>query len=167
MAQDKQARLHVLMDANSQGTLEEAQRVELEALVTQGQRLSVRKAQAAALLTERGYRVTREAWPRRMSNVSWAAIVRLVHERAHNCCEYCQTCRDTIGQAMHVEHIDPNGGDDPENLCLACPTCNLSKARLPRPWIRSWACPCPCFIPASSSGRSISGGSRTRDGCRA
>ena len=61
MAQDKQARLHVLMDANSQGTLEEAQRVELEALVTQGQRLSVRKAQAAALLTERGYRVTREA----------------------------------------------------------------------------------------------------------
>jgi hypothetical protein len=61
MAQDKQARLHVLMEANSQGTLEEAQRVELEALVTQGQRLSVRKAQAAALLTERGYRVTREA----------------------------------------------------------------------------------------------------------
>jgi hypothetical protein len=61
MAPDKQARLHVLMDANSQGTLEEAQRVELETLVAQGQRLSVRKAQAAALLTERGYRVTREA----------------------------------------------------------------------------------------------------------
>ena len=63
-----------------------------------------------------------------MSNVSWAAIVRLVHERARHCCEYCQTCRDTIGQTMHVEHIDPNGGDDPENLCLACPTCNLSKS---------------------------------------
>jgi hypothetical protein len=61
MAQDKQARLHVLMDANSQGTLDEAQQVELETLVAQGQRLSVRKAQAAALLTERGYRVTREA----------------------------------------------------------------------------------------------------------
>ena len=64
-----------------------------------------------------------------MSNVSWAAIVRSVYERAHNRCEYCQTCRDTIGQTMHVEHIDPNGGDDPENLCLACPTCNLSKSR--------------------------------------
>ena len=49
------------MDANSQGTLEEAQRIELETLVAQGQRLGVRKAQAAALLTERGYRVTREA----------------------------------------------------------------------------------------------------------
>ncbi len=56
-------------------------------------------------------------------------MVRLVHERARHYCEYCQTCRDTIGQAMHVEHIDPNGGDVPENLCLACPTCNLSKAR--------------------------------------
>jgi hypothetical protein len=63
-----------------------------------------------------------------MSEWSWAALVRLVHERAQNCCEYCQTCRDIIGQAMHVEHIDPNGGDSPENLCLACPTCNLSKA---------------------------------------
>jgi len=61
MAQDKQARLHVLMDANSQGTLDEAQRAELETLVAQGQRLSVRKAQAAALLTERGYQVTLEA----------------------------------------------------------------------------------------------------------
>jgi HNH endonuclease len=63
-----------------------------------------------------------------MSDVSWAATVRLVHERARNYCEYCQTYRDMIGQAMHVEHIDPNGGDSPANLCLACPTCNLSKA---------------------------------------
>jgi hypothetical protein len=30
---------------------------------------------------------------------------------------------------MHVEHIDPAGGDDPENLCLSCPTCNMSKAK--------------------------------------
>jgi hypothetical protein len=29
---------------------------------------------------------------------------------------------------MHVEHIDPKSGDDPNNLCLACPSCNLSKA---------------------------------------
>jgi hypothetical protein len=63
-----------------------------------------------------------------MSDLSWAAIVRLVHERAHNCCEYCQTCRDTIGQAMHVEHIDPKGGDALEILCLSCPSCNLSKS---------------------------------------
>lgn len=60
MPVERQARLHALMAANSQGTLDEAQRAELEALVVQGQRLSVRKAQAAALLTERGYPVTLE-----------------------------------------------------------------------------------------------------------
>jgi hypothetical protein len=59
MPEDKQARMQVLMDANSRGTLDDAQRSELEALVAQGQRLSLRKAQAAALLTERGYSVTR------------------------------------------------------------------------------------------------------------
>jgi hypothetical protein len=61
MAQDRQARMQALMEVNSHGTLDAAQRAELETLVTQGQRLSVRKAQAAALLTERGYRVTVEA----------------------------------------------------------------------------------------------------------
>src|SRR5258708_38377552 len=63
-----------------------------------------------------------------MSELSWAAIVRLVHDRARDCCEYCQTRQATIGQALHVEHIDPRGGNNLENLCLACPTCNLSKA---------------------------------------
>jgi hypothetical protein len=28
---------------------------------------------------------------------------------------------------MHIEHIDPDGGDDLSNLCLACATCNQSK----------------------------------------
>lgn len=60
MPADRQARLQALMDGNSQGTLAETQRAELEALVVQGQQLSLRKAQAAALLTERGYQVTLE-----------------------------------------------------------------------------------------------------------
>jgi len=30
---------------------------------------------------------------------------------------------------MHVEHINPTGGDQTDNLCLSCPSCNLSKAR--------------------------------------
>lgn len=28
---------------------------------------------------------------------------------------------------MHIEHIDPYGGNVLENLCLACSSCNLSK----------------------------------------
>jgi len=64
-----------------------------------------------------------------MSELSWAEAVRRVHQRAGNRCEYCQTAQRVIGQAMHVEHVNPDGADDLENLCLACPTCNLSKAR--------------------------------------
>jgi aspartokinase len=61
MPEDRQARMQTLMDANSQETLDDVQRSELAALVAQGERLSIRKAQAAALLTERGYPVTRAA----------------------------------------------------------------------------------------------------------
>lgn len=63
-----------------------------------------------------------------MPELSWAATVRFVHERAAYICEYCQTSQEIIGQPMHVEHIDPTGSDEPQNLCLACATCNLSKA---------------------------------------
>jgi hypothetical protein len=63
-----------------------------------------------------------------MSDLSWSATRRLVYERARGCCEYCQTCEANIGQALHIEHIIPSGGNGPENLCLACSNCNLSKA---------------------------------------
>jgi hypothetical protein len=58
MAENKQARMQTLMDANTEGMLDDIQRSELEALIEQGQRLSMRKAKAAALLTERGYAMT-------------------------------------------------------------------------------------------------------------
>jgi 5-methylcytosine-specific restriction endonuclease McrA len=64
-----------------------------------------------------------------MSELSWAETVRRVHQRAENRCEYCQTARRVMGQAMHVEHIHPDGPDTLENLCLSCPSCNLSKAQ--------------------------------------
>lgn len=64
-----------------------------------------------------------------MSENSWAVVSQRVHERANYCCEYCQTCQQVIGQAFHVDHIHPDGNNELENLCLACPTCNLSKAK--------------------------------------
>ena len=63
-----------------------------------------------------------------MTELSWEAIKRYVYERAGACCEYCRTSEANIGQAMHVEHINPNGSNDLANLCLSCPNCNLSKA---------------------------------------
>lgn len=58
MTEEKQARLQTLMVRNTQGALTPPQRAELEALVEQGQQLSVRKAKASVLLTERGYPLT-------------------------------------------------------------------------------------------------------------
>jgi hypothetical protein len=59
---------------------------------------------------------------------SFAETRRFVFGRANGCCEYCQTCEENTGQAMHLEHIDPKGGNSRDNLCLACANCNLSKA---------------------------------------
>ncbi len=64
-----------------------------------------------------------------MSDLSWEETSRRVHTRAGFLCEYCQTSQHITGQAMHVDHIHPDGDDDLSNLCLACGNCNLSKAR--------------------------------------
>jgi hypothetical protein len=64
-----------------------------------------------------------------MNERSWLAAVRRVHQRASFQCEYCQTSQHITGQAMHVDHINPNGSDLLDNLCLACGNCNLSKAK--------------------------------------
>jgi hypothetical protein len=63
-----------------------------------------------------------------MVEQSWQMVKAVVRERAKGCCEYCQTAEINIGQVLHIEHIIPDGGDTLENLCLACPNCNLSKA---------------------------------------
>lgn len=63
-----------------------------------------------------------------MATLSWEETKKRVRERAHYRCEYCLTCQINTGQAMHIEHINPHGGDQLENLCLSCPNCNLSKA---------------------------------------
>lgn len=54
-----------------------------------------------------------------------------VRERAGNRCEYCKLHQDDSPLAvLHVEHILPKfhgGGDDLDNLALACIDCNLHK----------------------------------------
>ncbi len=61
MPTSRQERMQVLMDGNTKGTLTSEEHAELEQLVEQGQRRMLRKGKAAALLTERGYTVSREA----------------------------------------------------------------------------------------------------------
>ena len=64
-----------------------------------------------------------------MTDLSWNELKRLVYERANGCCEYCQTSEANTGQTMQVDHINPDGGNDPGNLCLSCWNCNNHKRR--------------------------------------
>jgi 5-methylcytosine-specific restriction endonuclease McrA len=50
----------------------------------------------------------------------------------------CYWCGEKIVGKPHIDHIIPlarGGSNGPENLCVSCPTCNLSKgAKLPSEW---------------------------------
>lgn len=60
-----------------------------------------------------------------------AATKRRVRERAGFRCEYCRVQQDDEPFLTYqIEHVVPRqhgGGDDADNLALACPQCNLHK----------------------------------------
>lgn len=60
MPQDVQDRMQILMDKNSLGTISDAEYAELEGYVERGNRLMVRKAEAAGILMERGHIFTQQ-----------------------------------------------------------------------------------------------------------
>lgn len=54
----------------------------------------------------------------------------LVHQRAHECCEYCRMMQAFDDLPFQMDHIIAqvhDGRDDPDNLALACVPCNLHK----------------------------------------
>jgi hypothetical protein len=62
--------------------------------------------------------------------------VRALYEGQGGLCLWCKT---PVGNNYHIDHIVPlsrGGSNWPENLCITCPTCNISKgARLPQEWL--------------------------------
>ena len=55
----------------------------------------------------------------------------LVARRASHRCEYCRAPEAVFNFPFEVEHIVPTsrgGGDNDDNLCLACRACNLRKS---------------------------------------
>lgn len=60
-----------------------------------------------------------------------AAVRRVVRERADHRCEYCRTRQaDEPFLSYQVEHViavQHGGGDEEDNLALACSHCNLHK----------------------------------------
>lgn len=57
---DVQVRAHALMDGNARGTITGEEQAELEKLVQRADRLMLRKAEAAAILQNRGYAFTQQ-----------------------------------------------------------------------------------------------------------
>jgi 5-methylcytosine-specific restriction endonuclease McrA len=58
------------------------------------------------------------------------ALTRRIAERARYRCEYCHTPQVVTAQTFHVDHIVPQvrgGQTQLNNLCYACPHCNLHK----------------------------------------
>jgi hypothetical protein len=59
-----------------------------------------------------------------------AQLRQAVRTRAAYQCEYCRLPQEYSELRFHIEHIIPRqhgGGDDSQNLALACPDCNLRK----------------------------------------
>jgi hypothetical protein len=90
------------------------------------------------------------------------ALRARVRERAGYRCEYCQLRQeDSPLAALHIEHIVPwihGGGDDLDNLALACIDCNLHKGPNLTGSIPKLVESPSCFIRDTSSGRITLGG---------
>lgn len=72
-------------------------------------------------------------------------VARLFEQQAG----LCAYCHDKLGPDYHVDHIVPlsrGGGNGPDNICLACPACNLNKKD--RLFGYEW---CVCSKPQRSS----------------
>lgn len=65
-----------------------------------------------------------------------AADVQAQYERQKGKCYYCHK---KVGDAYHVDHVVPlsrGGSNWPENIVIACPTCNQRKReKLPHEWV--------------------------------
>jgi hypothetical protein len=59
MSEERQERMQVLMDKNTSGDITPEEHDELTQLVERSQQLTLRKSEAVALLTKRGYSVSK------------------------------------------------------------------------------------------------------------
>lgn len=72
---------------------------------------------------------------KKAEGVHTTADIQAQYARQHGKCYYCG---EKVGDDYHVDHIVPlsRGGTNwPDNLVIACPSCNISKnAKLPHEW---------------------------------
>lgn len=92
------------------------------------------RSKANALMT-RAKNMQRRARKMKAEGKYTAKDIRLQYERQKGRCYWCGV---KVGKKYHVDHVIPlsRGGTNwPENLVVACPTCNCSKGgKLPHEW---------------------------------
>jgi hypothetical protein len=77
-------------------------------------------------------------------------LYRAVAERAGDRCEYCRAPEQVFIFAFEVEHIWPRGAGgshSPDNLALACESCNLHKSDATTGWDEIGEQDVPLFHP--------------------
>lgn len=83
----------------------------------------------------RAGRLRRRARIAQAEGTHTATDIQVQYERQKGKCYWCN---ERVGSDYHVDHIVPlarGGSNWPENLVIACPTCNLSKHdKLPHEW---------------------------------
>lgn len=111
-------------------------------------RVQKRRATPEGVESERNYRASergrqsqKERKMRRRARLAGtfgtvtAADVRMQLESQKHTCWWCG---ESVGSDYHVDHIIPlarGGTNEPRNICISCPQCNLSKgSKMPSEW---------------------------------
>ena len=73
---------------------------------------------------------------------SWStSVILLLYDRQNGRCAYCgdSLIREVkMNATPHVDHVEPNGCSDIDNLCLACAYCNFAKNCRSAEHFRRW-----------------------------
>ena len=54
-----------------------------------------------------------------------------VHYRDQFTCQYCGILIHPLSENLSIDHANPDGGDEMENLATCCRTCNSAKGKMP------------------------------------
>jgi 5-methylcytosine-specific restriction endonuclease McrA len=77
----------------------------------------------------------RRARQSRASGSHTVADVQLIYKQQNGLCWWCGK---PVGDDYHIDHRIPlvrGGSNAPENLCISCPSCNMSKgSKMPGEW---------------------------------
>lgn len=124
--------LGMIYDRNGNNILSEV----VEYVIRNEQRLASRARYGTDAKPFKAKTAKRRALKRNSTGTHSGADIALLFKTQNGVCWWCGSALDPDN--YHVDHRIPlarSGSNAPENLCITCPTCNLSKGdKLPQEW---------------------------------